>query len=564
MTIRSCLPTAAILCLVLPEAGAAEDPTFNRDVAPIVFSHCVSCHHPGGAGPFSLTTYREVRKRAQQIQEVTSDHSMPPWLPEPGHGDFVGKRRLDPEQVATLARWAESGAAEGNAGDLKVKPTWNDGWQLGQPDLIVTMPAAYTLPADGHDVYRNFVIPSPVTEDRHVVAVEVRPANAAVHHAFVKFDRRGSGKRLDAKDVAAGYLGMNAGAGVDSPAGTFASWQPGEMPGRLPPELAWVFPGQTDIVLQMHMRPSGKPEKVQASIGFYFTKEPPTRIPFVFCIRSTSIDVPAGATEHPVQSSYTLPVDGAVLALLPHLHYLGKEAHAWATLPDGTKRELILIKKWDFSWQGTYRYEKPVPLPKGTVITMRYTYDNSAGNVDNPNQPPVRVRFGLESTDEMGELWLQFLPDQDADMALLQRDYVVTYALPDEMDRLLAILDRNPRDAASRAELAAMYRTASQPDRARLEAEQALADDPNNARAHSVLGHYWIDRNALIPARTAFEAVVGIDPDDADAQNNLGFLLTVEGRPEEAIVHLEKAIALNPKDDLARQNLEKARAQLKK
>lgn len=562
--IRPLIPTAILLCLPLVAVGAADDPTYNRDIAPIIYGHCVSCHHPGGVGPFALTNYREVKKRAQQVQDVTGDHSMPPWKPEPGHGDFVGKRRLADDQVALIARWVSTGAAEGNAADLKVKAEWKDGWQLGEPDLIITMPETYTLPADGHDVYRNFVIPSPTAEDRFVSAIEVRPGNAAVHHAFVKFDRNGSAKRLDAKHSGTGYPGMNAGAGVDSPAGTFASWQPGDTPRHGPADMSWVFPKKTDLVLQMHMRPTGKEEKIRPQIGFYFSKTPPTRTPFVFCIRSTTIDIPAGDKAHVVESSYTLPVDGEVLALLPHLHYLGKEAQAWAALPDGSRRELLLIKDWDFSWQGAYRYEKAVPLPKGTVVTMRYTYDNSAENTDNPNQPPKRVTFGLESTDEMGELWLQFLPGNDADMRTLQRDYVVNYAFPDELDRLKTTVERNPADAASRADLAALYLSGGQPDKARSEAERALVDDPDNARAHSVLGHYWIDRNSLIPARTEFEAVVKSDPDDSDAQNNLGFLLTVEGRIEDAIVHLEKAIALNPADALARENLEKARAQLKK
>jgi mono/diheme cytochrome c family protein len=555
----ACLCVSITLCATIP--AAADAPTFNRDVAPLIFANCVSCHHPGGDAPFPLTTYEETKKHAGQIAEVTGTQFMPPWLPEKGHGDFIGERRLTEEQIKLLARWSESGSAEGDAADLKVKPKWEDGWKLGKPDVIVEMPEAYELAADGHDIYRNFVIRAAVPENRFVVAAELRPGSTAVHHAFIKFDRRGGAHRLDAKDKQPGYPGMNPGPGIETPSGSLSSWQPGHMPQRAPDDMAWLLPGKADLVLQMHLQPTGKPEKIKASVGFHFTDRPPTRVPVILCIRSTGIDIPPGATDHPVESEYTLPVDGEVLAVLPHLHYLGKKIHAWAELPNGRAQELLLIKQWDFHWQGDYRYVTPVSLPKGTKVRMRYTYDNSDANPRNPNHPPVQVRYGPESTDEMGEFWMQFLPRSNADRLALRRDYIAKFAMPDELARLKMMVERNPRDAAIRADLAAVLLSANHPDEARKEAEDALKDDPNNARAQTVLGNYWIDRNQLVPARTAFAAAVASDPDDADTRNNLGWLLYVEGRAGEAIVHLEKAIELRPDDTLARQNLEKARAQ---
>jgi mono/diheme cytochrome c family protein len=543
--------------------GAEAAPTFNRDVAPVIFANCVACHHPGGAAPFSLATYEETKKHVEQIVEVTGSGFMPPWLPEKGHGEFVGERRLTEAQIKLLARWSETGAAEGDAADLKVKPAWNDGWQLGEPDLVIEMPEAYELAADGHDVYRNFVIREPVAENRFVVAAELRPGSKAVHHAFLKFDRRGSARRLDATDKEPGYPGMNPGPGVETPSGSLSSWQPGHVPRRTPEDMAWLLPAKADILLQMHLQPIGKPEKVKASVGFYFTDKAPTRLPVILCIRSTAIDIPPGSKDHPVESSYTLPVDGEVLSVLPHLHYLGKEIHAWAELPDGTQQELLLIKQWDFNWQGGYRYVSPVFLPKGTTVRMRYTYDNSDANPRNPSHPPVRVRYGPESTDEMGEFWLQFLPRNNADVATLRRDYIVKFAMPDEMARLQMMLERNPNDAVSRADFAAVLLSANRAEEARAQAEQALKDDPKSPRAQTVLGNYWIDRNQLVPARTAFAAAVASDPNDADTRNNLGWLLFAEGRAADAIPHLEKALELRPDDALAKQNLEKARAQVK-
>ncbi len=553
----------AAVILLMEDARGEEMPSFNRDVAPIIYANCVGCHHEGGAGPFPMTSYREVRKHAQQIAELTRDHSMPPWLPEPGHGSFVGERLLSATEMKVLELWVKNDAPEGEPTNLKVLPQWNDGWQLGEPDLVLTMPEPYVLPAEGHDEYRNFVIPMGLDSDRYVIAMELRPESAAAHHAFVKFDRRGGSRRLDAKSPEPGYSGMNAGPDVESPAGSFTSWQPGKVPHREAEDMPWVLPAKSDLVLQMHLRPTGKPESIRAKVALYFTDHPPARLPFVLCLRSTGIDIPPGQTDYAIESRYTLPVSGSVLSVLPHLHYLGKEIHAWAELPDGSQQDLLLIKQWNFDWQGDYRYVTPLTLPKGTTLRMRYTYDNSAENIRNPNQPPQRVPYGLESTDEMGEFWMQFLPDTPQDMPVLQRDYVLNYAQPDELARLQAMVERNPHDAASRADLAAILLALRRGDEAKHEAEEALKDDPDSARAHTVLGNFWIDHNQLQPAIQEFAAVVALDPDDADAQNNLGFLLYVGGKPAEAVEHLEKALSLHPDDALARQNLEKARAQLK-
>ena len=278
------LPVIALLfvpglALASSRAPAAElqPVTFNRDIAPLLFAHCSGCHRPGQSGPFSLLTYADGRKRAKQLSEVTARRYMPPWLPEGDPGEFLGDRRLSAAQIHLFQDWLESGMPEGTAADLPAPPQWPGGWQLGPPDLIVKMPRKYTLAAQGQDVYRNFVIPIPLTGPRHVRAVEFRPDNRRiVHHAFVEVDYGKSARSLEGLDGQPGFGGMSLPAGVRIPNGYFLTWQPGKLPSAEPPGFGWTLqPGQ-DIVLQTHLRPSGKPEELQAEIGLYFTDIAPT------------------------------------------------------------------------------------------------------------------------------------------------------------------------------------------------------------------------------------------------------------------------------------------------
>ena len=409
------------------EAGAAavpENPVFTRHIAPIVFQNCSLCHRPGEAAPFSLLTYRDVAKRARQIAEVTSSRYMPPWLPDPAANHFEGERILTETEIETIGRWVEQGAPEGDPAAMPESPQFVDGWQLGEPDLVVTMGEAFNLPADGEDIYRNFVIPIPLDRGRYVRAMELRPGNLrVVHHAFMLIDTTRESRRLDQMDSEPGYPGMDTGSGAASPSGHFISWQPGKQASFSPPGMSWRLARGADLVLQLHMQTTGKPEAVQPSVGFYFTDEPPKREPYKMVLRSTEIDIPAGAGDYAVGASYRLPVDVHVLGVIPHAHYLGKRLQGYATLPDGKRHWLMKIDDWDFNWQGDYRYRDPVFLPKGTVISQHFTYDNTAENPRNPNNPPKRVTYGLQTTDEMGELWLQLLPSSSKDYAILNRDY---------------------------------------------------------------------------------------------------------------------------------------------
>lgn len=354
--------------------------TFNKDIAPIVFNQCGACHRPDGAGPFSLLSYQAAKKRARQIAEVTKSRFMPPWLPAHGHGEFVGERRLSGEEIATIGRWVAAGAPEGDPGDLPPVPEWPGGWQLGKPDLILTLPEPYTLQAEGRDVYRQFVLPTGLGGTRYVRATEIRPGNSKIaHHAILNIDPSGRvARERDEQDAAPGFDGMqlSGSSGFSSPGGHYIVWTPGMVTDEGRADLAWPLERGHDLVLEMHMAPSGKRETIQPAVGLYFTDQPPTKSIVQLVLDPPPIDIPAGESEYVVGDSMVLPVDVDLLGLFPHAHYLCKVMRCAAVLPDGTRRRLLHIPDWDFDWQDDYRYAEPVFLPRGTTVSMQFTYDN--------------------------------------------------------------------------------------------------------------------------------------------------------------------------------------------
>ncbi|MGH9844086.1 MAG: tetratricopeptide repeat protein, partial [Blastocatellia bacterium] len=409
------LPPLLVVAATLFPQASPQAPTFNKQIAPLVFEHCAACHHTGGAAPFPLTTYGEVKQRARQIADVVSSRYMPPWLPEKLPGvEFADEQRLSDGQIELIRQWVEAGTPEGDAKDLPPPPRSSDAWQLGKPDLIVKMDEAFTVPAEGIDLFRNFVIPIPVAATRFVKAVEILPGNKrVVHHANLLIDRSGSSRRLDRSDPGPGFGGMEVSIESESfdPDSHFLFWKPGSIPAVEPDGMAWRCDPGTDLVLNMHLQPTGKPERIQAEVGLYFSDKPQTIFPMLLQLEHDgAIDIPPGAKDFIVTDKLTLPVDVDVLGVYPHAHYLGKDLQGFALLPDGERKPLVRITRWDLAWQGVYKYRQPVFLPKGTVLSMRYSYDNSAGNPRNPNSPPRRVRAGNRSSEEMGHLWIQVLP----------------------------------------------------------------------------------------------------------------------------------------------------------
>jgi tetratricopeptide (TPR) repeat protein len=540
--------------LVVAACPSEAQVTFARDVAPIVFAHCTSCHREGEIGPFPLTTYRDVRQRASQIVDVTSRRVMPPWKPQGDPGLFVGARVLTDAQIRLLRDWVEQGAAEGNPADLPPLPERPTGWQLGKPDLIVRMTQPYRLGADGPDVFRTFVMPIPTASARYVRAVEFDPGNArAVHHANFGIDRTRSSRHLDNLDAEIGYAG---GMVPDAayPPGYMLGWTPGQRPRPSPDEAAWRLEPGSDVVVQLHMQPTGKPEPVQVSVALFFGDRPPTRVPVGIRLGSQTIDIAAGNGAYTIADSYELPVDVDVIAIQPHAHNLARAIRAEAALPDGTKRSLIEIADWDFRWQDVYRYSKPIALPRGTSISMRFTYDNSAANPRNPHRPPARVVWGQNTSNEMGDLWIQVIPRSSADAAILSND-VERKKRGEDIAAYTKILQAEPANPIRHDQVAMLLLSAGQVEQAIGHLRESLRLNAGSAPTHYNLGIALSMQRKLEEALAEFREAIRLDPDHAEAHNNAGAMLHITGRLGEASSLYRRALELRPDNVDAHSNL---------
>jgi hypothetical protein len=381
----------------------AATPTFNKDIAPILYQNCAICHRPGEVAPFSLLTYQHAAKRAKLLATVTEKRYMPPWKAEHGFGEFANERRLSDQQIALIKAWADGGAPEGDAKDLLPVPLFAEGWLAGEPDKVVTMPAQYSLKADGPDQFQCFIVSPNFDHDVYVRGLEFRPDNRrVVHHALVFLDTNRAARQLAAPDGSYPCFGGPRFQG----AALIGGWAPGSVPLKNAEPGARPITKGADLVIQIHYHPSGKPEKDQSQLGLKLSDQPGSRGRTAIIMFNPRINIPAGESHYVVTSSLTIPENVELAGIAPHAHYLGKEMKITATLPDGSEKPLIWIKDWDFNWQGSYQYVKPITLPKGTRVNMEYTYDNSENNPRNPAHPPVRVHWGEQTTDEMAVTFL--------------------------------------------------------------------------------------------------------------------------------------------------------------
>lgn len=584
--------------LAAPKAGDTDATpagplTFASDICPIIYGHCAACHRPHGSGPFSLLSYQDVKNRGPQIAKVTKSRFMPPWLAKPADFEFLGDCHLTDRQIEAIGQWVAAGMAEGNPADAPPAPQWKEGWYLGQPDLVVQMPKAYRLAADGSDVWRRFVLPVALKKPHYVRAVELRPGSKRViHHAIAYLDSTDFSRRLDGKDGSPGYDAFIGSPSVRHPAGHIVNWLPGMIPFVDDPGMSWRLEPGTDLVVEAHMLPSGKPEEVQISVGLYFTDEPPSKFPVLLLLHSEAIDIPAGATDVSVSDSYVLPVDAQLLSLHPHAHLLGKQVTASAESPDGTKKTLLSIPRWDFSWQSAYRLKNPPALPAGTKISMQIMFDNSAANVRNPHQPPERVHFGYHTYDEMAELTVQLLP-KDAERAheltadirkrdlyaaikghefrlkfernnvRLQTDLGVDLFVvgrrEEAIEHLKKAVSLDPKDARAHYHLGLIYYKLEQGLKAREQFEAAIEADPEFYKAHSELGLWHLERGNLDEAKSLFLRSLEIHPDDAVAHNSLGTVYFRQGDREKALREIHEALRIDPQYEPAQDNLQELR-----
>ena len=543
--IASMLASAAVVPAHLLAAGSG--PTFNRDVSRIVWDRCTPCHRPGGAGPFPLVDYGDVSKRAALIADVIKRRYMPPWPPTPGIAKFEGERWMPESEIATVLKWIEEDRPEGSAEDLPVRPTWPSDWSLGEPDLILEMDQAFSIPAEGPDVFRNFVLAVPVEQTRHVRGFEFRPGNAPiVHHARMLLDPNRVSRRRDEHEPGPGFSEGMALGEVFDPDGHWMGWTPGKRPTLLQPDLAWRIDPGSDLVLELHMLPTGKPETIRSSLGLYFTNQAPKRTPFILRLGRNDIDIPAGESNYVIEDSYQTPVDIEVLNVYAHAHYLGRSVEGWAVLPGGERRDLLRIEDWSFDWQDEYRYREPVGLPRGSRIFMRFSYDNSAGNPRNPSHPPKRVTYGWKTFEEMGDLWFQVLPKDRADREILAQDFLRKERLA-QLAGLKKQLEINPGDLGKRNDLGYWNLQAGRLPEAIRAFEQVLEGDPGSVFAWHNLGLAWNLQGETAKAATAYHHAIEADPAHAPSLNNLAVVLVNTGRADEAERHLRQAILIQPR-----------------
>jgi tetratricopeptide (TPR) repeat protein len=573
---------AVAASLVLASTASAQPAvTFSRDIAPIIADRCVSCHRPGGGAPFSLMTYADVRSRATLIAHVTRTRAMPPWKPQGPLGQFADDRRLTDGQISLIQRWIDAGAVEGDPGLLSNARFERHEWDLGAPDLVVTMPTPYVVPADGTDAIRSFVVPVPPGPERYVRGIEFHPeANGVIHHANIKVDAGRSSRRIDADDGELGFEG--SGPEARFPDGQFLGWTPGQRP-HLSDDNIWTLPSGADLVIELHLVSTGKPERIQPKIGLVFTDKPPARTPYMLRLSNQRLDIPAGESRYVSTDHYLLPVDTELLAVQPHAHNLARTVTGVARLPDGRVEPLIRIDDWDFRWQDVYRYARPVRLPRGTRLDMQYTYDNSGRNPRNPHRPPRRVTFGQSTNDEMGDLWFQLVTGTPTDRAKLAEDFDPKM-LADDTAGDESLVAKNPRDARVRQDLAYLYEAAGRiPDAiAQLETSMTLAPDaasgpyqlgtallkqrrlddavvwleraialkPEWAESYNNLGAAWFLRGDLAKASAAFDEAIRRDPANAEAFFNRGRVLAAQRRPGEALVAFRSSLRLKADDPL--------------
>jgi tetratricopeptide (TPR) repeat protein len=523
--------------------GPATAPTFSEHVAPIVFRSCLPCHREGESAPFALQSYAEVAKRGRQIVQVTRSRYMPPWLPVAGIGEFVGERRLSDEELATLAAWVEAGTPEGDPARLPEAPRTVTGWQLGEPDLVLTLPEPFVVPEEGLDVFRTFVLPVPLERARYVEGLELRPGNKrVVHHAVLRVDRTDSARKLDAEDEAPGYPGMEM-ALSESPDGQFLGWTPGKVPMRAPEGMAWTLAPGTDLILQFHMVPTGKPEPVRPSVGLFFTDRPPLDTLMVLRLRNDAIDIPPGERAHVLEDVLTLTSAITLTKVYPHAHYLAKRIEAYADLPDGRHLELLRIEDWDFNWQDEYLYTRPVQLPAGARLGMRYTFDNSAENPRNPSVPPRRVQNGNSSFDEMATLTFQVVTESAAARSALKEA------------NFRHRVEVAPRSPLVRLDLGLVLAEQGKFDEAAAELRVGLALEPRSFELHRSLGAVLASQGKLEEATRSFEEALRLAPGTVSLHATLAGLAGRRGRWEEAAEHQRGVLAVLPRDVEANRGL---------
>jgi hypothetical protein len=435
------------------QSRATAGPTFSKDVAPILYKNCTNCHRPGEIAPMSLLTYKEARPWAKSIGTQVAKSAMPPWHADPAHGEFVNDRRLSDRDKATIVAWANAGAPEGNPADLPPTPTYESEWLLGKPDAVFSMQEDYPVPAEGTVAYQYFLVPTNLTEDKWIQAMEVRAGDPKVLHHVIVYAQLPAPPAPPAGATAPVPPPAMPPAQVARPVPlfTFADESmtripagqtggpplppeqrkaPGPndrpMPRRMGPPVGGFAPGQmvrvyqdgtgmkipagTTLIFQMHYTPAGKPTTDRTRVGVKFSRtKPQTEVRFASLVNG-SLHIPAGASDHRVDAEMTINQNVTMWSMLPHTHVRGIRWTYEAAYPDGKTETILSVPKYDFNWQTDYVFKQPLKLPKGTKLHATAWYDNSANNKSNPD-PTKDVWWGDQTWEEMMYTGLTFSID---------------------------------------------------------------------------------------------------------------------------------------------------------
>ncbi len=427
------------LVLFMAHPSVAAQTTFHADVAPIIYTHCTQCHRQGEIGPMPFTTFDEVSAYGNFIVYVTASGYMPPWTPDHNYSSLRGERFLTEEEKAVLAEWVESGMPEGDPADNPGLPSFPEDSQIGEPDLVLSMPEPFVHQGNMMDQYQVFVIPTGVTESTEVQAIEVRPGNNAVdHHALIAYTNNPSAisqaQSLDAADPAPGYESFGD-YGVDVDEFLFGGWVPGTPPIEFPATIGHVMDPGSHLLLQMHYGPSPIEEVDQTEINIFFADAPIQREVETMIVGPQFLDTPFIIPPDQIttfHASVEIDEDVSLVSITPHCHLLGKSWEVFARSADALDTiPLISIPNWDFNWQGLFTFPQLVHIPGGYVVEAFCTYDNTSDNPMNPSDPPEWMSWGDFTTDEMYVLFLQGVPymegDEDISMSVPDRNTMMTY-----------------------------------------------------------------------------------------------------------------------------------------
>jgi len=384
-------------------------PTFARDIAPVLYANCVSCHRPGEIAPMPLLTYADARPWAQAIARRVADGSMPPWHADAAAGTFANERRLSPAHKELIAQWVAGGAPLGNPADMPAAPTFADGWRIGTPDQVFELAEDYAVPASGTIEYENFYVPTGFTDAKWVQAIEARPGNRAlVHHILVYYEAPLEANapapilQLNREDnqLPLRQPGLRPAQRPAGPARLIATYAPGTDPQVFPLGTALRLPPGGVLHFQMHYTANGKPGTDRSKVGLIFARQPPSTELRAAAFFNSRLVLPPGSADRAVSTDVTFAQDAVVWGLFPHTHVRGKRWNYVLTLPDGTSKPILSVPKYDFNWQTYYMFAEPLQVPKGARIVSTAWYDNSAANRSNPD-PSAEVRWGDQTWEEM-------------------------------------------------------------------------------------------------------------------------------------------------------------------